>query len=51
MHQYDKSTLESKIRSTEKELTDTTEFIPKSIESVKSILNQISAVQYTIRSE
>nr|AIF20943.1 hypothetical protein [uncultured marine thaumarchaeote KM3_97_A02] len=51
MHQYDKSTLESKIRSTEKELTDTIEFIPKSIESVKSILNQISAVQYTIRSE
>jgi len=51
MHQYDKSTLESKIRSTEKELTDTVEFIPKSIKSVESVLNQISAVQYTIRSE
>ena len=51
MHQYDKSTLESKIRSTEKELTDTIEFIPKSIKSVESVLNQISAVQYTIRSE
>ena len=51
IHQYDKSTLESKIRSTEKELTDTVEFIPKSIKSVESVLNQISAVQYTIRSE
>ena len=50
-HQYDKSTLESKIRSTEKELTDTVEFIPKSIKSIESVLNQISAVQYTIRSE
>ena len=51
IHQYDKSTLESKIRSTEKELTDTVEFIPKSIKSVESVLNQISAGQYTIRSE
>jgi len=51
IHQYDKSTLESKIRSTEKELTNTIEFIPKSIKSVESVLNQISAVQYTIRSE
>ena len=48
-HQYDKSTLESKIRLTEKELTDTIEFIPKSIKSVESVLNQISAVQYTIK--
>ena len=50
-HQYDKSTLESKIRSVEKELTNTIEFIPKSIKSVESILNQISAVQYIIRLE
>jgi len=50
-HQYDKSTLESKIRSAEKELTNTIEFIPKSIKSVESILNQISAVQYIIRAE
>ena len=50
-HQHDKSTLESKIRSAEKELTNTIEFIPKSIKSVESILNQISAVQYIIRSE
>jgi len=50
MHQHDKSTLESKIRSTEKELADTIEFIPKSIKSVESVLNQISAVQYTIKS-
>tara|TARA_Y100000782_G_scaffold97540_1_gene110684 strand:- start:10 stop:738 length:729 start_codon:yes stop_codon:yes gene_type:complete len=50
-YKNDKSSLESKIRSTEKELTDTIEFIPKSIKSVESILNQISAVQYTIRTE
>jgi hypothetical protein len=43
--------LESKIRSTEKELTDTIEFIPKSIKSVESVLNQISAVQHTIKLE
>ena len=50
-HKNDKSSLESKIGSTEKELTDTIEFIPKSIKLVESILNQISAVQYTIRSK
>ncbi len=50
-HQYDKTTLESKIRSVEKELTNTIEFIPKSIKSVESILNQISAVQYIIKAE
>ena len=48
-HQNDKLVLETKIRSTEKELADTTEFIPKCIKSLESILNQISAVQYTIR--
>ena len=50
-HQYDKSTLQSKIRSAENELTNTIEFIPKSIKSVESILNQISAVQYIIKAE
>ena len=50
MHHNDKSSLESKIRSTEEELTSTIEFIPKSIKSVELILNQISAVQYTIKS-
>ena len=50
-HQYDKSTLESKIRSAENESTNTIEFIPKSIKSVESILNQISAVQYIIKAE
>ena len=50
-HKNDKSTLESKIGSTEKELRDTTEFIPKCFKSVESILNQISAVQYTITLE
>jgi septal ring factor EnvC (AmiA/AmiB activator) len=49
MHHNDKSSLESKIRSTEEELTSTIEFIPKSIKSVELILNQISAVQYTIK--
>ena len=50
IHQNDKSVLESKVKSTEKELLDTTEFIPKWIKSVESVLNQISAVQYTITS-
>ncbi len=50
-HKNDKPTLESKIGSTEKELRDTTEFIPKCFKSIESILNQISAVQYTITLE
>ena len=50
-HQDDKSSLESKIRTTEKESIDVIDFIPKSIRSLESILNQISAVQYTIKSE
>ena len=50
-HQNDKSSLESKIRSAEKELINAIEFIPKCVKSVESILNQISAVQYTIRLE
>ncbi len=50
-HKNDKPTLESKIGLTEKELRDTTEFIPKCFKSVESILNQISAVQYTITLE
>ena len=50
-HQDDKSSLESKIRTTEKESIDVIDFIPKSVRSLESILNQISAVQYTIKSE
>jgi hypothetical protein len=50
MHHNDKSSLESKIKSIEEELTSTAEFIPKSIKSVELILNQISAVQYIIKS-
>jgi uncharacterized protein YukE len=50
-HQNDKLTLETKIESRENELRNTTELIPKHIKSLESILNQISAVQYTIRSE
>jgi len=51
MHKNDKSSLGSKIRSIEKELKDTTELIPKFVKSVESILNEISAVQYVIRTE
>ena len=50
-HQNDKLSLETKIASRENELRNTTELIPKHIKSLESILNQISAVQYTIRSE
>jgi len=51
MHKNDKSSLESKIRSIEKELKNTTEIIPKFVKSAESILNEISAVQYVIRTE
>ena len=50
MHHNDKLSLESKIKSIEEELTSTIEFIPKSTKSVELILNQISAVQYIIKS-
>jgi len=50
-HQNDKLALETKIESRENELQNTTELIPKHVKSLESILNQISAVQYTIRSE
>ena len=50
MHHNDKLSLESKIKSIEEEVTSTAEFIPKSIKSVELILNQISAVQYIIKS-
>lgn len=51
MHKNDKSSLDSKIISIEKELKDTTEIIPKFVKSVESILNEISAVQYIIKTE
>jgi len=51
IHQNDKLSLESKIKSLENELNDVVEHIPKHIKSVESTLNQISAVQYTIRTE
>ena len=50
-HENDKSVLESKIKSAEKELADTTELIPKWIKSLESTLNEISAVQYIIKVE
>ena len=48
-HEDNKSNLESKIKSTEKELVDTTELIPKWLKLLESVLNQISAVLYSIR--
>ena len=50
-HENDKSLLESKIKSAERELVDTTELIPKWIKSLESAFNEISAVQYIIRAE
>ena len=50
-HQNDKSSLETKIELTENELNNITELIPRHIKSLESILNQISAVQYTVSSE
>ena len=50
-YENDKSLLESKIKSAEKELVETTELIPKWIKSIESALNEISAVQYIIRAE
>ena len=51
IHNNDKSSLKSKTSSIEKELNNTTEIIPKFVKSVESILNEISAVQYIIRTE
>jgi len=50
-HQNDKLGLETKIESRENELRNTIELIPKHVKSLESILNQISAVQYTISSD
>jgi chromosome segregation ATPase len=50
-HQNDKSSLETKIELIENELKNITELVPQYIKSLESILNQISAVQYTIGSE
>jgi len=50
-HQNGKLALETKIESRENELRNTTELIPKHVKSLESILNQISAIQYTIRPE
>jgi len=47
--QRDKLDVESKIKLLNNEITSTVESIPKHIKSIESILNQISAVQYTIK--
>ena len=50
-HKIDKSALESKSKTIEIEMENTIKLVPKHVKSVESVLNQISAVQYTIRSE
>ena len=50
-YENNKSVLESKIITTDNQLKETTEFIPKCVESIESSLNEISAIQYSIRLE
>ena len=50
-YESNKSVLESKIITTDNQLKETTEFIPKCVESIESSLNEISAIQYSIRLE
>jgi len=48
-HQNEKSDLEVKIKTLENEITDFIESLPKHIKSIQSKLNEISAVQYSIK--
>ena len=50
-HQNEKSDLELKIKTLENEIADVIESLPKYIKSIELILNNISAVQYTIKPE
>jgi len=50
-HQNEKSDIEAKINTLENEITDLTESLPKHIKSIQSKLNEISAVQYSIKPE
>ena len=50
-HQNEKSALEAKIKTLENEITDLIESLPKHIKSIQSKLNEISAVQYSIKPE
>ena len=50
-HQNEKSDTETKIKTLENEITDLIELLPKHIKSIQSKLNEISAVQYSIKPE
>nr|AIF12777.1 hypothetical protein [uncultured marine thaumarchaeote KM3_57_D03] len=50
-HQNEKSDIEAKIKTLENEITDLIESLPKRIKSIQSKLNEISAVQYSIKPE
>jgi len=50
-HQSEKSDIEAKIKTLENEITDLIESLPKHIKSIQSKLNDISAVQYSIKPE
>jgi DNA repair exonuclease SbcCD ATPase subunit len=50
-HQNENSDIEAKIRTLENEITDLIESLPKHIKSIQSKLNEISAVQYSIKPE
>ena len=47
----EKSDIEAKIKTLENEITDLIELLPKHIKSIQSKLNEISAVQYSIKPE
>tara|TARA_B100001765_G_scaffold88043_1_gene53946 strand:- start:28 stop:1326 length:1299 start_codon:yes stop_codon:yes gene_type:complete len=50
-HQNEKSDIDAKIKTLENEITDLIESLPKRIKSIQSKLNEISAVQYSIKPE
>ena len=50
-HQNEKSEIEAKIKTLENEITVLIESLPKHIKSIQSKLNNISAVQYSIKPE
>ena len=50
-HKNENSDIEAKIKTLENEITDLIESLPKHIKSIQSKLNEISAVQYSIKPE
>jgi len=51
VHQNEKSDIEGKIKTLQNEITDLIESLPKRIKSIQSKLNEISAIQYSIKPE